>query len=329
MKALVTGAAGFVGSHLIEHLLAAGHRVIGLDNTSTGTKENLSAVAGHPDFRLVHGTILDPATVDDLTAGMDVVFHLAAAVGAFVIRDRALESLLTNLHGTENVVRAAHRHGARLLLASTSEIYGKNGKVGLCEDDDRLVGSPLKSRWTYSEAKALDESLVDAYAREYGLQAVIARLFNTVGPRQSGRYGMVVPRLVTQALQGSPLTVFGTGEQVRCFCHVRDVVPALVQLVDTEQAFGTAVNLGSCEQVSITDLANRVIEMTGSPSRIVYRSYESVYGSGYEDMWRRVPDCARARALIGFRPSRTLNDIIRSVIDEQTRDCREPATSAS
>ncbi|RCW44422.1 UDP-glucose 4-epimerase [Halopolyspora algeriensis] len=329
MRALVTGAAGFVGSHLVEHLLAKGHHVVGLDDVSTGCEENLSAITGHPEFRLVHGTILDPATVDDLTAGVDVVFHLAAAVGAFVIRDRTLESLLTNLHGTENVVRAAHRHDARLLLASTSEIYGKNGKVGLCEDDDRLIGSPLKSRWSYSEAKALDESLTDAYVREHGLRAVIARLFNTVGPRQSGRYGMVVPRLVAQALQGAPLTVFGTGEQVRCFCHVGDVVPALARLVDVEQAFGTAVNLGSCEQVSIAGLADRVLEVTGSSSRIVYQPYESVYGSGYEDMWRRVPDCSRARALIGFRPTRTLDDIIRSVVDEQTRQNRAPATSAS
>ncbi|MDR7300171.1 NAD-dependent epimerase/dehydratase family protein [Haloactinomyces albus] len=327
MRALVTGAAGFIGSHLVEHLLAEGHHVVGLDDVSTGRRENLSAVAEHPDFRLVQGTILDRTAVDELTAEVDVVFHLAAAVGAFVIRDRTLESLLTNIHGTENVVWAAHRYEARLLLASSSEVYGKNGKVGLREDDDRLVGSPLKSRWSYSEAKALDESLTEAYARECGLRAVIARLFNTVGPRQSGRYGMVIPRLVAQALQGSPLTVFGTGEQVRCFCHVQDVVPALVRLIGTEQAFGTAVNLGSSEQVSIGRLANRVIEMTGSSSAPVYQSYESVYGSGYEDMWRRVPDCSRARELIGFRPTRTLDDIIRSVLDEHTRNRRVPVAS--
>lgn len=329
MRALVTGAAGFVGSHLVEYLLADGHTVIGLDDVSTGNRENLSTVLEHPEFRLVTGTILDRTAVEELTAGTDVVFHLAAAVGAFVIRDRTLESLLTNIHGTENVVRAAHRHGARLLVASTSEIYGKNGKVGLREDDDRLVGSPLKSRWSYSEAKALDESLTDAYVREYGLRAVIARLFNTVGPRQSGRYGMVIPRLVTQALHGEPLTVFGTGRQVRCFCHVDDIVPALVRLAGSEQASGTAVNLGSCEQVSIEELANRVIAMTGSSSSIVYQSYDSVYGSGYEDMWRRVPDCSRAQALIGFRPSRTLDDIIRAVIDERTRDRRTPTASLS
>ncbi|HUC24067.1 MAG TPA: NAD-dependent epimerase/dehydratase family protein [Streptosporangiaceae bacterium] len=317
MKCLVTGAAGFIGSHLVEELLAAGHVVAGLDDFSTGREQNLAAVASHRDLRMVRGSVLDRQVVDELTAGADCVFHLAAAVGAFVIRDKTLESLQTNIHGTENVVAAASRNGARLLLASTSEIYGKNMTIGLREDDDRIIGSPLRSRWSYAEAKAIDESLVDAYMRERGLRAVIVRLFNTVGPRQSGRYGMVLPRFVRQALAGEPLTVFGTGEQIRCFCHVSDVAPALIRLACTDRASGRAVNLGSSEQVSIGELARRVIAATGSSSDIEHASYLDAYGPGYEDMQRRVPDCALAGELVGFRATRTLDEIIRSVIADQ------------
>ncbi|MFR9728208.1 NAD-dependent epimerase/dehydratase family protein [Saccharopolyspora sp. MS10] len=317
MRALVTGAAGFIGSHLVERLLADGHAVIGVDDLSTGGRANLPGHAA--EFRFVQGTVLDASLIDDLVSEVDVVFHLAAAVGAFVIQERTLRSLLTNVHGTENVLDSAHRNGVRVLVASTSEIYGKNTKVGLTESDDRLVGSPLKTRWTYSEAKAIDESLTCSYVRELGLDAVIVRLFNTVGPRQSGRYGMVIPRLVNQALHERPLTVFGTGRQVRCFCHVQDVVPALVRLAQAREVNGIAVNLGSTEQVSILELATRVLELTGSGSGIVKMSYEEAYGAGYEDLQRRVPDCTRARELIGFRPERTLDDIIRAVIDEQTR----------
>ena len=314
MRAFVTGAAGFIGSHLVEALLADGHQVAGLDDLSTGRRENLAAVARHPRFTLVQGSITDARLVDELTAGADHVYHLAAAVGAFVIRDRTLESLRTNIHGTETVVDAAHREGARLLIASTSEIYGKNTKVGLTEDDDRLIGSPLKSRWSYAEAKAIDESLVEAYVREMGLRAVIVRLFNTVGPRQTGRYGMVIPRFVRQALANEPLTVFGTGTQVRCFCHVLDVIPALTALIASDRACGRAVNLGSSEQVSIGQLAERVIAAAGSASGITRSSYLEAYGSGYEDMQRRVPDCSLARELTGFAPRRTLDDIIAAVI---------------
>lgn len=324
MRALVTGAAGFIGSHLVEQLLADGHQVVGLDDLSTGQLANLPVE--HPDLRLLPGSILDEALVDEAMAGADVVFHLAAAVGAFVIQERTLQGLLTNVHGTENVLDAALRHGTRALIASTSEVYGKNTKVGLVEGDDRVIGSPLKSRWTYAEAKAIDESLTSSYVRELGLKAVIVRLFNTVGPRQSGRYGMVIPRLVGQALQDRPLTIFGTGKQIRCFCHVADVVPALIRLVRLDRAQGMAINLGSTEQVSIEDLADRIIAMTGSASGTVRVPYEEAYGPGYEDMQRRVPDCSRARELIGFRPRRSLADIVRAVIDEQVRT-GEPATA--
>jgi UDP-glucose 4-epimerase len=317
MRYFVTGAAGFIGSHLTEALLDAGHEVTGLDDLSSGRLENLAAVTPHPRFRLVLGSVLDPDLVDDLCDGADRVFHLAAAVGAFLIRDQTLESLRTNIRGTENVVEAAHRNGARVLLASSSDIYGKNTKIGLREDDDRLAGSPLKSRWSYAEAKAVDESLVCAYAAERGLWTVIARLFNTAGPRQTGRYGMVLPRFARQGLTGEPLTVFGTGDQVRCFCHVHDVIPALIALTEAEPARGRAVNLGSSEQISISGLAERVIAATGSAGGIVRSSYLEAYGAGYEDMQRRVPDCSLARRLIGFEPARTLDDIIGAVIEDQ------------
>ena len=313
MNILVTGAAGFIGSHLTDYLLTRGHTVTGLDDLSTGSLDNLYLALGHPNFRFVKGTILDEALVDELTGEAATVYHLAAAVGVFLIQGETLQSMRTNIRGTENVAEAASRHNARLLIASTSEVYGKNTKVGLTEDDDRITGSPLKSRWSYSEAKAVDESLVNGYVRERGLRAAIARLFNTVGPRQTGHYGMVIPRFVQQALADRPLTVFGTGEQVRCFCHVADVVPTLARLAGTPAAYGRAVNLGSSEQVSINELARRVIRLTGSTSTTVSVPYLDAYGTGYEDMERRVPDCTLAWNLDGFAPVRTLDDIIRSV----------------
>jgi UDP-glucose 4-epimerase len=328
MKVFVTGAAGFIGSHLVEELLSGGHQVTGLDDLSTGRLTNLGGVAGHPEFRLVQGSILDQALVSELTAGCQQVYHLAAAVGAFVIRDRTLESLRTNIHGTENVVDAAARCGAVLLAASTSEIYGKNAKPGLSEDDDRIIGSPLKSRWSYAEAKAIDESLIEAYGRERGLKAVIIRFFNTVGPRQTGRYGMVIPRFTRQALAGEPLTVYGTGDQVRCFCHVHDVIPALTKLIATPAAYGLAVNLGNNEPTSINDLAKRIIVATRSRSVISHTPYLDAYGPGYEDMQRRMPDCTLARTLCGFAPQRTLDDIIDAVIEDQQAG-RSAAAAAS
>jgi UDP-glucose 4-epimerase len=327
MKIFVTGAAGFIGSHLVENLLADGHQVTGLDDLSTGRLSNLRAVAGHPGFSLVQDSILDQNLINELIADCQQVYHLAAAVGSFVIRDRTLESLRTNIHGTENVVDAAARSGAVLLAASTSEIYGKNTTPGLREDDDRIIGSPLKSRWSYAEAKAIDESLIDAYSRERGLKAVIIRFFNTVGPRQTGRYGMVIPRFTRQALDGAPLTVYGTGDQIRCFCHVHDVIPALIKLIATPAAYGRAVNLGNDEPTTINDLAKRIIVATHSTSTITHTPYLDAYGSGYEDMQRRIPDCGLARGLCGFTPHRTLDDIIEAVIEDQEASRDQAAAS--
>jgi UDP-glucose 4-epimerase len=318
-SALVTGGAGFIGSHLTDHLLDDGWQVTVLDDLSTGRLANLEPARTGPcgdRLSLVRGSVTDEALVGRLTAEADVVFHLAAAVGVFTIQSDPLGSLRTNVHGTEIVVEAAHRAGARLLVTSTSEVYGKNTRPGLREDDDRVMGSPLKSRWSYAEAKALDETVTSQYALHRGLRAVIVRLFNTTGPRQSGRYGMVVPRLVQQALAGEPLTVYGSGEQTRCFAHVADIVPALVALVDCDAAIATAVNLGNPEQVSINDLAGRVLARTGSSSPVRHVSYEEAYGQGYEDMERRVPDCTRAQELIGFRPARGLEDVLDALIAE-------------
>lgn len=317
MRYLITGGAGFIGSHLTEHLLADGNEVVVLDDLSTGTLDNLSDVIGRPDFRFVRGSVTDPDAVEASMSGVEAVFHLAAAVGVFTILDKTMDSLRTNLHGTENMLDAALRHDVPILVASTSEIYGKNTANGLTEESDRIIGSPLKNRWSYAEAKALDETFAHLYAVEHGLRTVIVRPFNTVGPRQTGRYGMVIPRFVTQALAGEAITVFGDGQQTRCFCHVHDVVPALVALLADESAYGRVFNLGSTEQTTISQLAERVITATGSTSVIAKVPYEEAYGDGYEDMQRRIPDCTRALNQIGFAPTRTLDDIISAVVADR------------
>jgi len=315
MKAVVTGGAGFIGSHLVEYLLADGKHVVVLDDMSTGQVDNLRAVGDHPRLRVVHGSICDRKVVDQCVTGADVVYHLAAAVGVFTIRDRPLESIRTNILGTENVLESALRHNARVLVASTSEIYGLNTKIGLHEEDVRIMGSPIYSRWSYSDAKAVDETMTMTYFAQYGLKSVIVRLFNTVGPRQRGRYGMVIPRFVSQALAGEPVTVYGNGGQIRCFCHVLDVVPALAKLAAEEDAHGKVFNLGSSDPVTIGGLADKVITATKSTSDIVYVPYEQAHYPGFQDVERRVPDCTRARKQIGFSPTRNLDDIIRDIVE--------------
>lgn len=337
MKALITGGSGFIGGHLSERLVAAGHGVIAVDNLSTGRSENIARLIGEPGFEFVEGSILDAPLMDRLTSRVDTVFHLAAAVGVQHIMDRSLEALRTNLHGTEIVLEAVGRHGARALVASTSEIYGKSPAAVLHEDDDRLVGSPLVKRWSYAEAKALDETLAHLLWREHAVQTVIVRLFNVAGPRQTGRYGMVLPRFVDQALRNEPLTVYGDGRQTRSFCHVSDVVDGLIAVVNEPAAYGSVFNLGQPEEVSIRDLAERVIAMTGSTSEIRYIPYLEAYGDGYEDTMRRVPDISRAREVVGFDPKLDLDDIIASVIEDRIAESnghrgdrlRQPAFSAT
>lgn len=319
MRALLTGGAGFIGSHLADALLARGDSVILLDNLSTGRLENIEHLRQRDDVEFVLGSILNADLVDDLMSRVDVCFHLAAAVGVQLIVDRPLESLATNIRGSEIVFEKAHKHGTKVLVTSTSEIYGKNTSDKLGEEDDRILGSPLKSRWSYSEAKAIEEILAYTYWRQKGLPTVIVRLFNTVGPRQTGHYGMVIPRFVSQAIKGEPITVYGTGQQTRCFCYVGDVVEALLALADHPEASGRAYNVGGREEISMEELAQRVIDAVGSDSKIRYVPYDEAYEEGFEDMQRRVPDTTRARELVGFQPRVGLEEILRLVVEDQRR----------
>lgn len=317
MKVLITGGAGFIGSHLADHLLARGDQVVILDDLSTGRLSNIEHLMGRPDVEFVLGSILNSDLVDSVVSRVEVVYHLAAAVGVELIVEKPLQSLMTNIRGSEIVFEKAHKHGARILVTSTSEIYGKNTSDRLREEDDRILGSPLKSRWSYSEAKAIDEILAYTYWREKGLETVIVRLFNTVGPRQTGSYGMVIPRFVSQALRNEPITVYGSGDQTRCFCFVGDVVSGMVRLCDHPEAFGKVFNLGGNEEVSIRELAERIISLAGSTSKLDFIPYDVAYEEGFEDMQRRVPDVTRAANLVGFAPSVGLDEIIRLVISEQ------------
>lgn len=313
MRTVITGGAGFIGSHLADYLLRCGDEVIVLDDFSTGSMANLSQAQQYPGFRLVSGSILEQRLVHSVVSGADRVFHLAAAVGVRRIIDDPLNSLRTNIHGTEIVLDAALETGAIMVLASTSEIYGKNAADLLHEDSDRILGSALTSRWTYAGAKAIDEAFAYEYWREFGLRVSIARLFNTVGPRQTGRYGMVVPNLVGQALRSDPLTVFGDGTQTRCFTYVGDIVPTLVRMAEEPAAFGQAFNLGRQQEVSIIRLAERIIQLLDSDSSIELVPYELAYEQGFEDMRRRVPDNHRAVTTLGFRPDTGLDAIIEAV----------------
>ncbi len=318
-RSVITGGAGFIGSHLTEHLLDRGDHVIVVDDFSTGRRENLAALAEHPRLEVVEGSILDRDLLRGAMAGADRVFHLAAAVGVHLIIDEPLRSLRTNIHGTENVVDLAHELGLTMLLASTSEVYGKNTADRLDEGADRILGSPLLSRWTYAAAKGIDEAYAHAYWSSLGLPVTIVRLFNTVGPRQTGRYGMVLPRLVGQALRGEPMTVYGDGRQTRCFSFVGDIVPALVALVENPATHGLAVNLGGAEEISILELAERIARVTGSTSPVRLVPYADAYAPGYEDMRRRVPDNSLAGSLVGFIPRTGVDEIIRQVAEQSVR----------
>ena len=315
MKVLVTGGSGFIGSHLTEALLKDGHDVVVLDDMSTGRAENLRAVRDHPRLTVYVGSVLDETLVQKLVDGVDLVYHLAAAVGVRLILEQPVGTIETNIGGTQAVLRAAERSVARVVLASSSEVYGKNDAVPLVEDDDRILGPTTKSRWSYACSKAIDEFLALAYHRERGVPVVVLRFFNTVGPRQTGRYGMVVPRFVRQALDGEPITVYGDGRQSRAFTDVEDAVRATVALSMTRAAVGEVFNVGSSEEVTIGELAERVKRLAGGPSSIVFVPYEEAYQPGFEDLRRRVPSIAKAERAAGYRPRVPLDETLLRVID--------------
>ena len=323
MRALITGGAGFIGSHLAEALLAEGEEVTIIDDLSTGRLDNVQHLVDNPRFRYVIESVLSETVMDLLVSDCDIIYHLAAAVGVEMVVDEPLQTLQTNLLGTEMVLRLADRHHKKVLLSSTSEVYGKNEKVPFKEEDDILLGPTTRIRWCYAASKAVDEFLALAYHRERGLPVVIVRLFNTVGPRQTGRYGMVIPRFVRQALAGEPITVYGDGQQTRCFADVADVVRAIIALARHPEAVGQVFNIGSTEEIAILELARRVKRLTGSSSEIVFVPYEQAYGEGFEDMRRRVPDLSKISRLIGYRPEIGLEETIRRVIAYHRTQMRE------
>jgi UDP-glucose 4-epimerase len=314
MKYLITGGAGFIGSHLADALIDRGDSIVILDNLSTGAIGNLSRVSNSNSYKFISGSILDEELVDGLVASVDYVMHLAAAVGVFNIVNQPLVSLNTNIRGTENILVAAKKHQKPVLITSSSEIYGKNSSVPLNEESDRVIGSPLKSRWSYSSAKALDEALGFFYYMEHGLPVRLVRLFNTVGPRQVGNYGMVLPRFISAALSGEDLVVYGDGKQSRCFTHINDAIAAILKVSDSHSAIGEVFNIGNDQEISINELAKLVISQTASKSSIVSKSYQDAYGSGFEDLVRRVPDITKIKRVLGWAPNLGLNEIISDIV---------------
>ena len=315
MRILITGGAGFIGSHLTDRLVADGHQITILDNLATSRKVNLSAHLGGTNVTFIEGSILDLPLLDGLIKETEYVFHLAAAVGVFNIVNHPLDSLMTNIRGTENVLESAHKYSKPVFVTSSSEVYGKNISDSLKESDDRILGAPVTLRWSYSEAKAIDESLAYAYWVEKKLETRIVRFFNTVGPRQLGAYGMVVPRFVQFALNNEPITIYGNGEQTRCFGHVLDAVDAVVRIAFAENTIGKVINIGNDFEISINELAKKVIGETNSKSEIVYVPYEEAYGDGFEDMERRVPNIELIKSLVGWEPKRDLSTIISDIAD--------------
>ena len=315
MKILITGGAGFIGSHLAEALLGRGEEVWAIDNLSTGRLENVEKISNHLRFHLMVDTIMNEKAMDHLIGEVDQIYHLAAAVGVRLIMDKPLETIETNVRGTEIVLQIANKYKRKVLLASTSEIYGNHVEHTLSEDDNRILGPVIKRRWAYASSKTLDEFLGLAYHLEKKLPVVIARIFNTVGPRQVGQYGMVIPNFVQAALLGKPIRVYGDGKQSRSFNHVSDTVSALIGLMNELKAEGGVFNVGNGEEITIGDLAKKIKKMTDSPSSIEYVPYEIAYGTGFEDMQRRTPNIEKIKSLIGYRPRMALEEILKSVID--------------
>ncbi len=316
MRILITGGAGFIGSHLADKLLSADHSVTVIDDLSTGRYSNIAHLEENPNFQLIIDTVLNASLMEELIRETDRVYHMASAVGVRLIMEQPVKTIETIFHGTDTVLKFCSRYRRRVLIPSTSEVYGKGISVPFSEDDDLLTGGTDKHRWAYACAKTLDEFLALAHWKETQLPVVVCRLFNTVGPRQTGQYGMVVPRFVQAALENETIEVHGDGTQSRCFGHVSDVIEGLTRLIETPACFGTVVNLGNSEEVTINDLAKRAIRLTGSSSSIKYISYGEAYGEGFEDMQRRVPSLEKAKRLISYEPTRTLDDIINDVADE-------------
>lgn len=328
MKILITGGAGFVGSHLADRLHEEGHDITVIDNLSTGRYSNVEHLEGRERFRLIIDTVLNARLMEELIRDADRVFHMASAVGVRLIMERPVQTIETIFRGTDVVLGFCARYRKRVLIPSTSEVYGKSTQVPFAEDNDIIKGSTSKHRWAYACAKELDEFLALAHWKESRLPVVVVRLFNTVGPRQTGQYGMVVPNFVKSAVRGEPLTVHGDGSQSRCFGHVSDIVGGLVKLLETPECFGQVINLGNDEEISIRALAEKAIEMTGSSSEIHYIPYAEAYGEGFEDMQRRVPSLEKSHRLIGYRPTRTLEDIINDVAEEFRREIKSEGTAA-
>ena len=325
---LVTGGAGFIGSHLVEALLHRVGRIVVLDNLTTGTRANFDPEWLQDRVELIEGSTTDGALVDRLVEQADVCFHLASAVGVQLVVSNPLDSLVSNTRGTDNVMTAAAKHGTRLLFTSTSEVYGKNSSGALDEDSDRVLGSPFKARWVYETSKAFGECLAHSLNREKGAPNTVVRLFNTVGPRQTGRYGMVVPTVVRQALEGQPLTVYGDGSQTRCFAHVYDTVRGILSLIDTPESIGNVFNIGAGTEIPIVELARRVIDHTESDSEIRFVPYDEAYDSGFEELGRRKPDTTAIRELTGWQAELTVDDAIRDVIAFERARPRGPAVAA-
>jgi UDP-glucose 4-epimerase len=326
MRALITGGAGFIGSHLAEELLARGDEVVVIDDLSTGSIENIEGLKSHPGFRYIIGTIMDRPVMAELVDTADVIFHLAASVGVRLIIESPVRTIETNIRGTEIVLELAAKKRKKVLLASTSEVYGKQNHVPFREGDDLLLGPTHKGRWSYACSKAIDEFLALAYWKEKRLPVVVARLFNTVGPRQTGRYGMVIPTFVGQALAGRPITVFGDGDQSRCFGWVGDTVTALIALADHPGAVGEVFNVGNDQEVTILDVARLAKAITASDSEIVRVPYDEAYEEGFEDMRRRVPDLSKLRAAVGYEPTLTLPDILSAVVRHMSAGPPPPST---
>lgn len=322
MVYLITGGAGFIGSHLCQRLLAQGEQVLALDNLSTGTYRNIAGLKSNPNFSLYISDIRDSALLESLVERCDGIFHLAAAVGVKLIIDQPVQTLESNILGTHRVLSVAAKYNRQIVITSTSEVYGKPSKASFAENDDLVLGPTTKKRWGYACSKMADEFLGLAFYEEKGLPVIITRLFNTVGPRQTGRYGMVIPTFVRQALRGEPITVFGSGAQSRCFIHVREVVEALIKLTTTPEASGEVVNLGGTQEITIDDLARTVKEITGSKSEIVHVPYDLAYEAGFEDIGRRVPDISKAKKLIGFSPRIGLSQIVTEVAEAITSEGR-------